>query len=122
MGWTRYLMHDFLTAHELNRIDDAAKRRRQIASSARADLRGRVEDLEDDLARMALLVHGLVEACVRKGALTREEISAVMAEVDLADGVADGKLDPATQRPADEPPKRSPRPEDFLKNLESRDG
>ncbi|NQU22038.1 MAG: hypothetical protein HQ567_12200 [Candidatus Nealsonbacteria bacterium] len=122
MGWTRYLMHDFFTAREFDRLDDAAERRRQTASSARGDLRCRVDDLEDDLARMALLVHSLAEACVRNGALTREEISAVMTEVDLADGVADGKLDPATQRPPAEPSKRSGRPEDFLKDLESQDG
>lgn len=120
MSWTRYLFHDFLTAREFNRMDEAAERRRRIGSAERTDIRRQCDDLEDDLGRMALLVHALTEACIRKGTVTREEIAAVAAEVDLLDGVQDGRLDPGALRGEDEPPKRSGRPEDFLRDLESR--
>jgi hypothetical protein len=122
MSWTRYLFHDYFTAKELNRIDAAAERRRRITSSERTDLRRLCSELEDDLGRLALLVHALAEVCVRKGVLTREEITAMMAEVDMLDGVADGKLDPNALRPKDERPKRPARPEDFFRDLESRGG
>ena len=65
----------------------------------------RVEQLEDDLARSVLLIHTLAEACVQKGVFTREEIAEAAAEIDLFDGVADGKLDPAAVRPQ---PERKP--------------
>ncbi len=59
----------------------------------------RMSQLEDDLARTHLLIHALVEACVDKGILTREQITRACTRLDLLDGVADGKLDPAVIRP-----------------------
>ncbi len=118
MSWTRYLFHDYFTARSLNQLDATAERRRRQASSQRIDIRSRCSELEDDVGRLALLVHALAEACVRKGVLWREEIAAMVTEVDLLDGVADGKLDPAVLRPGDQQPKTPTRPEDFLRDLE----
>ncbi len=52
-----------------------------------------------------LLIHTLAEACIAKGVFTREEIAQAAAEIDLLDGTADGKLDPAVVRPQE---KRKP--------------
>ena len=119
MSWTRYLFHDFFTAKELNRIDANAERRRRLASTERIGIRQRFTDTEDDVGRLALLVHALAEACVRKGVLTREEIAAMVAEVDLLDGAKDGKLDPAALRSDDRQSRPTGRPKDFLRDLES---
>ena len=59
----------------------------------------RVALLEDDLARALLVIHTLTEACIQRGVFTREELNQMAAQVDVWDGVADGKLDPAVIRP-----------------------
>ena len=61
----------------------------------------RIEQLEDDLARAALVIHSLVEMCVRQGVFTADELAVVMEEVDLWDGVADGKLARESPRSGD---------------------
>lgn len=75
---------------------EAAQRRKAHLTSVRArlQLQQRVERLEDDLARMGLLTLALANLCVDKGVLTADEVKARMAEIDLADGVEDGKAGP----------------------------
>ena len=120
MSWTRYLLHDFWTAAELNRMDHRASQMRRIASASRADLRQRIDELEDDLGRVALLTHALAEACVQSGVLRREQISAMAEKLDLADGVADGRLDLSGNRAPDEQPQRPLSPNEHLRQLEKR--
>lgn len=72
-----------------------------VGPTAAAD---RVELLEDDLARALLVIHTLTEACIQRGVFTREELHQMAAEVDMFDGVADGKLDPAVIRPQPQSP------------------
>lgn len=98
MDWTRYLFHDFWTARELDRIDGQMRRKIFADNRLRVALRERVKELEEDLARVALLTKALADVCVAKGLLTRDEIAAMIAKADLADGVADGKLDPKKVR------------------------
>ena len=99
MGWMRYLVHDFWTASELDRIDREMYARRRTEQRGRIELRQRVEELEDDLGRVALLARALAEACLQKGILTRNEVAAMASKVDLADGVQDGQLDPRRLSP-----------------------
>ena len=94
MSWTRYLFHDFWTAREFDRMDDQLRRKGWADRRSRIELRERVKSLEDDLGRVALLCRALVDVALAKGLLTRDEISAMIAKTDLADGRADGKLDP----------------------------
>ena len=122
MSWTRYLLHDFFTAHELNRIDERFRRSRTASASTRAGMYDRIDELEDDLGRATLIVHALAEACVRKGLLTREEIAAMVNEVDLRDGKSDGKLDSTALRPPRAEHARRPMsPEQHLHELEKQD-
>lgn len=92
--WTRYLLHDFWTAEEFNRIDSELTARRRMEMKGRVQIRDRVKELEDDLGRVALFARALADACLRKGLLTHNEVATMIHEADLADGTADGKLDP----------------------------
>jgi hypothetical protein len=61
-------------------------------------MKARIEQLEGDLGRVALLARALADACIRKGLLTSDELAAMIAEVDVIDGVPDGRLDPKALR------------------------
>ena len=51
-----------------------------------------VNELREDLYRMALFVQTLVNALLEKGVVTEDRLNEIMTEVDLSDGVADGQL------------------------------
>jgi hypothetical protein len=100
----------YLAEGQYETYEQYLARVRQSNAPPRATTLDRATQLEDDLARAVLIIHTLVEACVRKGVFTREEIARVAAEVDLWDGIADGRLDPATVRPTPPPPPPAPAP------------
>jgi hypothetical protein len=56
-------------------------------------LETRVQQLEDDLGRVALLTRALIDAVLKKGVLTQIELAEMMTKADMQDGVRDGKLD-----------------------------
>ncbi len=64
-------------------------------------LRERLDFAEADLGRALLLAMAVNRLLVRKRAVTPAEIARVAEKLDLADGRADGKLDPGAVRPAD---------------------
>lgn len=104
MGWFTHSMNKYLSEGHYETYDEyVAHVRRTSAPPVNSTLE-RATQLEADLARAVLIIHTLVEACVRKGVFTREELAQVSAQVDLWDGTADGRLDPATVRPAPPPP------------------
>jgi hypothetical protein len=135
MGISRYLFNDWFTATELDEVDrklaaqqEEGRRREHLA----ADLAVRVEQLERDLARLALLARSLAEACVEQGVLPRELLKRKIAECDLYDGVEDGALDPSLAHPeglylvevppeATAPAEASPEEDDFA-GIELKDG
>lgn len=94
MSWTRYLLHDYFTAREFNRLDDDRRRRAWADRRARVRTNDRIAELEGDLASLAQLSRALVEACLSKGVVTREELAALADKLDELDGVKDGRLDP----------------------------
>jgi hypothetical protein len=61
-------------------------------------LKARVDQLEDDLGRVALLTRALMDACLKKGVLSQVEIAEMMTQADMSDGVRDGKLDLSSLR------------------------
>ena len=92
-------------------------------SRSRSGMVNDVVELEEDLGRAVLLLQALLQAIIRKGLLTREEIMSVAAELDLRDGEADGQLDPRTVRPPGErEPERPGSPEAHLARLERSGG
>ncbi len=52
----------------------------------------RLEYAEEDIATVALVCESLIRLGERKGLFTREELFAVMKEVDAEDGRKDGKF------------------------------
>jgi hypothetical protein len=123
MGWKIRMGGDVWTWREFDALNARLERMRRSASATRIQANDRIADLEDDLARTTLLVHALAEVCVRKGLLTREEIAEIAEQIDLLDGQVDGKLDPATQRPPEDPD-AAPRqigPHEYLGKLERND-
>jgi hypothetical protein len=61
-------------------------------------LEDRVNQLEDDLGRVALLTRALMDAVLKKGLISQVELAEMMTKVDLSDGTRDGKLDLSTLR------------------------
>jgi hypothetical protein len=104
MGWLTHSLNKYLSEGHCETYEEYVARLRRSNAPPISTTVDRMTQLEDDLARAVLIIHTLVEACVRKGVFTREEIAQVSAEVDLWDGVADGQLDPATVRPLPPPP------------------
>jgi hypothetical protein len=95
---------DFL--RNSKKLDAKLRAVRHSGFSPERELRDRVEELEDDLGRALLLLHAVCEASLSKGLFTQSELDRFIEAIDVSDGRADGKLDPATQRPDDseEPP------------------
>jgi len=113
---------------EDRRIDNLLLRRRRrmdrktrrIGSDQQA-LVERLDEMEADLGQVLLVAMSVNRLLVRKGTLHPNEIGQVARELDLADGKADGKLDPAAVRPRDAAVKPPAAPEEFLRGLEKED-
>ncbi|MCA8973897.1 MAG: hypothetical protein KDC98_04210 [Planctomycetes bacterium] len=108
MSWARYLLHDFWTAREFNRIDERerASRRARVARNQslrkeRDELKGQVEALERDVEESALLLRTLADLVVEKGLIAVEELQAKAAALDALDGRIDGRLGKAAGGDAD---------------------
>lgn len=95
----------------------ARKGRRARAGQQAVD--SRLDETEADLGRTLLLTMSVNQILVRKGFLSPAEIAQLAGELDMADGIADGKLDPATVRPQEAAtPKVATTPEEFFRRLE----
>jgi len=99
MSWTRYLLHDFWTAREFNKMDEervarrrSSRRRTERLAAQRRELEGRVEELEQDLGEAVLLVRTLTDLCLEKGILGSEELMAKAEQLDALDGEIDGRM------------------------------
>lgn len=101
MSWTRYLIHDFFTASEFNRIERDLKNKDRKKRAADRRLIAEVDRLKEDLGRAYLMISALTELSLRKGLISDDELSQVMRDIDLSDGVEDGKL--ASQASGEEP-------------------
>jgi len=61
---------------------------------------GRLRDLEAEIDHLSLINEALMRLLEKKGVLVRDEFRSLLVEVDLEDGVHDGKLArPETPRP-----------------------
>lgn len=88
--------HVLLDSHWRQRadIDALEDQSRQVARRLRrenAALEAKVEDLEEELAGMTLFVRSLLGALIETGVLTPDEFGAKLRELDLEDGVEDGR-------------------------------
>ena len=62
----------------------------------------RVLQLEEDLARVALLSRALAELCLKKNLFSKRELAEQLVATDIADGALDFGLDPAFTLPGEE--------------------
>ena len=70
---------------------DRAATRASSAAAAR-DVQSEVRGLEDRLDRLTLVCMALWELLKERGELTEEDLATKVREIDLRDGVADGKI------------------------------
>lgn len=116
--WTMWSISKYFGDRHRELIDDKLARYRARADDPRIMLDDRVDQLEGDLGRALLLLQALAETCVAKGILSRQEIAEMAKTIDVSDGIADGKLDPQTMRPAPSPAAEPVSPEEHLRRLE----
>lgn len=100
-------------AAHLRRLADAttASNMRARVNAVRVDAsresnQKRIEELEDEVSQLTIVVEALLEKLNEKGSFTREELAAKIAEIDLRDGLADGKITkelPSEPKPASKP-------------------
>lgn len=77
----------------------AASLARSAAAADGTRHSNRIEDLEERIDQLALIVRGMW-ALLEEGGVTAEQLMAKLEELDMTDGVADGKVRP---RPVDCP-------------------
>ena len=94
------------------------ERKARRAGAGQRMVEARLDEVEADLGRTVLLTMTVNQLLLQKGVLTEAEIDWVARHMDLADGVADGRLDPAVVRPQTATRQAAETPEDFLRQLE----
>jgi len=62
----------------------------------------RVLQLEEDVARVALLARALAELCLKQGTFTKRQLAEQLVATDVVDGALDFGLDPALTLPGEE--------------------
>ena len=101
MSWAGNWINRTFTHQQRETIDQRLERYRREAQQINLDRLDQQDELEEGVARALLLLHALTESCLRRGVFTHDELAAVIDEVDLLDGVADGKLDPSAVKEVD---------------------
>lgn len=86
-------VHKLRLLLEADRVDRANRMRKAQA---------RVLQLEEDLARVALLSRTLAELCLAKGVITKQELAEQLVATDIVDGALDFGLDPSLTLPGEE--------------------
>lgn len=90
---------DFTQTHEMQRLADvsgylkiqsslAEARHRQERMSANQ----RIEELEAEVAQLTIVLEAMIEKFYENGVLNGNDLAKKIAEIDLRDGVADGKI------------------------------
>ena len=62
------------------------------AERAALGAKDRVEELEEEVARITLLLEGVLEHLNENGVMTLSDLRTKVAEIDARDGVIDGKI------------------------------
>lgn len=89
---------EFLFDTEHQQRADIERLQRSI--EATPDIGVMVRPLADRVDRLELLCKSLTELIISKGLATREELSVVTQQLDLADGVEDGKISSRVRKQA----------------------
>lgn len=90
----------------LHILQDRAERMHRQAEREQRTLVDRVQGLENEVGRLLLVNHALVEELTRRGMLDGPSLEAAMKSIDLADGVEDGRVTPPAKSTSPSPRKR----------------
>jgi hypothetical protein len=90
----------------LHALQGHAEHLHKQAELEKKDLVERVHRLENEVGRLLLVNHALVEELTRRGMLDGPSLEAAMKAIDLADGVEDGRVTPAATKRAPSTRKR----------------
>lgn len=92
MHWSRVIFDN-----EWLQRQDIEETRRHVSVMARqnirsrAELRDRVEELEEAVGVLALFSRTMMRILIEKGVMGREELLAALRAIDASDGKADGR-------------------------------
>ncbi|MES2981355.1 MAG: hypothetical protein V4727_03495 [Verrucomicrobiota bacterium] len=93
------IFRDFSNTHEMQRLADVSGYLRIQSSLAEARHRQervsatqRIEELEEEVARLTIVLEATIEKFYESGVLDGDGLAKRIAEIDLRDGVADGKI------------------------------
>lgn len=89
---------EFLFDSEYQQRSDIENLKQQVINTP--DPSRMIRPLADRVDRLELLCKSLTELVISKGLATREELSVVTQQLDLADGVEDGKISSRTRKKA----------------------
>jgi hypothetical protein len=103
MGVLDYMYdNDWIQRNDINNL----QRSNQVMRSKVIKDGARIRNLEDEIDHLTLINEALLRMLEKKGIFARDEFRSLLVEVDLEDGVHDGKLAPpapaapAASRPA----------------------
>ena len=77
---------------DIEKLKVQAARSSKHAEFAKATQKARIAELERDVGELALLSKALMQIILERQLCTGEELEALMREIDLADGVEDGRI------------------------------
>lgn len=83
----------------LRELEHKTQRLSLVSAHRRAQTARRVQELERDLARVALVVRAIADLCIARGLFTAEQLRSQFDHADFADGVFDQALDPKLVAP-----------------------
>lgn len=98
MDWSKHFMHDYWQTSQIDKLNSAVETLVQRERNTHTKTAERVDALEEELARAVLVIHTLLEVCIRKQVFSTEEFRQIVDEMDFLDGIMDGKLDPRALR------------------------
>ncbi len=90
--WNYVFDSDFSQRTDIERLKDAAAHGNSAARRQVRGLEGEVAVLRDEIAELALVNRTLMRLVVERGLCSAEDLAATLREIDLEDGVADGKV------------------------------
>lgn len=106
MHFASYL---FIT-RQIDKLDARMALLRSQDRVRQAGMKQRIEALERDLGRVALVTRALADVCVAKGLFTQEQLVRQIHDVDALDGVLDQRLSADVVLPGQSKPPPPPAP------------
>ena len=77
---------------QISDLESKAKAERRRARRKSMQSNQRIDDLEEEVAKLQLLCRALVRSAMEAGHLTTSRLGFLIKEIDAEDGVVDGKV------------------------------